>query len=1000
MRVPALVAMLCTLAVPLRAAEPPLFQNTPTVRLATGTLFAARPADFNRDGLLDLALLRFEGNMRFEVHLGRGDGTFGDALVNREFTADASAMEIGDIDGDGILDVVGSSGWKGSGILLHALLGNGDGTFRRAGGTGSGSRPCDSAWFALADMTGDGRADIIACDVLVFPAIAGGNFAAPIVTEAHGAGRIHLLDANGDGRRDVFLEGSSLLLGNGDGTLQPPVPQPANGSAAVADFNGDGRDDMTWIDALLQERAFAFATPQGFTRVSAGFAPQSARVTAGDVNGDARPDVLMNVSGHVFVSTTRADGTSDPPRVYLAGTNAAVIAAGDFDSDGRADVLAVGAIDNARIGASLLHGNGDGTFVAERAYPFSRALDSYGAPALTAADYDRDGSIDVAVAAATLVTLHGDGAGAFERRTDTPLRYTPRRAAFGDFNGDGLPDAIVDGPECWLANGDGTFRKTGSGAFDPSLASTRWTLLTGDFNGDGERDIALVGQYSVYVYAGRGAGMFDPTPRETRRPGANPPWFLWPEVSKVTADIDGDGRDDILTSEAVWFGQADLSFRVVQSPLGYTDQCLLADLDGDGRSEIIGLTSDWPVALLTIRDAEFRKLAELELQSFGSLAGAVAADFDGDAATDLALGTTVLLGDGRGSFDGYARFRTFNSASALAAADVDGNGSDDLLVASADAGCLDVIRTRAGTSRNLPLPMTIQRLRNSEDISRDLEVGTPLMVEVVAAASSPWIGSGAMLFALDGRTTAITEVDRRDVDGRPAPAAAGPQRLTVTYSGDEIYAPAVASQNIVVQRGAVKWNVPSAGAPLYRFVGEPIRFTGHLEPRDRRGAPPLTGNVSIYMRGGVFIASVPAPDIAFELAPLPPGTYTIELRYSGDANYRDDAYSLTVKVSKRSTWLTLTADPPKSARPGTAVALRASLQDAPGATGIIRFTDGSRVLGDAPVAGGAATITTTLAEGRHTIQAQYLGDERYESSTATLTYEVVAASSRRRSVRR
>jgi hypothetical protein len=160
--------------------------------------------DFNGDGKPDLAF-PFPS---ISIVLGNGDGTFGDA-VTYPTTYAGSWVGAADVNGDGKIDLVGNG--------LSVLLGNGDGTFVSDGGVFLGNSPSPS-WLKFGDFNGDGKLDVVTSTVI------------------YGNRSTNTID---------------LLLGNGNGTFQPPLQYSTGVSDGefgltfdVADFNNDGKLDL------------------------------------------------------------------------------------------------------------------------------------------------------------------------------------------------------------------------------------------------------------------------------------------------------------------------------------------------------------------------------------------------------------------------------------------------------------------------------------------------------------------------------------------------------------------------------------------------------------------------------------------------------------------------------------------------------------------------------------------------------------------------------------
>jgi hypothetical protein len=299
-------------------------------------------------------------------------------------------------------------------------------------------------------------------------------------------------DFNRDGLQDVATT-NTLVLGNADGTLQPPILYNADGAAAiVGDFNGDGNPDTavsifvvgngSWVVTVFLGNGDGTFRPQQDYLAGSGI----YFLTTGDVNSDGKTDLVTSNSfdNTVSILLGNGDGTFRSPVNYSTGTGPGPIAVTDFNGDGKADIVDLTCSPNpfcqALSSLNVLLGNGDGTFQAHS----DRAL-NFNGNALAVADYNRDGKEDLAITASVdqdhkqVSVFLGNGDGTFQDPTNyaTGLGFSVIAA---DFNGDLKVDLAVPNPvevSLLLGNGDGTLpaRKglPSSGRFSPVC---RWGL--------------------------------------------------------------------------------------------------------------------------------------------------------------------------------------------------------------------------------------------------------------------------------------------------------------------------------------------------------------------------------------------------------------------------------------------------------------------------------------------------------------------------------------------
>ena len=228
----------------------------PAVNYGTGSVpGSVAVADFNGDGKLALAVAN-SGSNNVSVLLGNGDGTF-QAAVNYPTDIQPLSVAVGDFNRDGKLDLVTANG---SSADVSVLAGNGDGTFRPHVEYSTGQY---AASVTVGDLNQDGKLDLavavpcVSCDTGGIVAILLGNGDGTFQTHmdytaGNGAYSAAIGDFNGDGKLDLAVANSgndnvSVLLGNGDGTFQAHVDYPTGGnsnSVAVGDFNRDGRVDL------------------------------------------------------------------------------------------------------------------------------------------------------------------------------------------------------------------------------------------------------------------------------------------------------------------------------------------------------------------------------------------------------------------------------------------------------------------------------------------------------------------------------------------------------------------------------------------------------------------------------------------------------------------------------------------------------------------------------------------------------------------------------------
>jgi trimeric autotransporter adhesin len=278
----------------------------------------------------------------------------------------------------------------------------------------------------------------------------------------------------------------------------------------------------------------------------------------------------------------------------------------------------------------------------------------------------------------------------------------PQLIASGDFNGDGISDLAVVGRDLvYLGNGDGTFM-AGPATF-PTTATggTPSSVVVGDFNGDGKADLALL-DGGVTILLGNGDGTFVTV--------ANPPQVQGVEVATI-GDFNGDGNADLAVTDptsntvTILFGSGDGTF--VTGPSTATgdgpSSVAAGDFNGDGKVDlaITNQVSNTVTILLGNGDGTFTSAASPATGS-GS-ASIVVGDLNGDGKADLAVTNstsntlTILIGNGDGTFTPATSPATDRGSSVVALGDFNGDGTPDLAVAGVNGDAAILVGNGDGT---------------------------------------------------------------------------------------------------------------------------------------------------------------------------------------------------------------------------------------------------------------------------------------------------------------
>lgn len=429
--------------------------------------------DFNKDGTPDVVVQQFQGtaNTLYSFQ-GNGDGSF-TQVATLSLSSSSYQFVTGDFDHDGFPDLAGD------GILY--LFGNGQGTFTPLQVVGP-----DGDIIGVGDINGDGLSDVVVSDRVDFVAVSLGrtnrNFLSPLTLLPETWGYVTLGDINGDGFSDIFVGGIDDPT---DGTLLPGVTYlnqsgtsfvfGANTdptSFAVEDLTGKGVVDLVGTPGsgltIWPNNGTPSFSPSPITLQTIS---NAGPIHVADMDGDGYLDIVT--VNEIFYGNGAYQFTPLPLGI---GANFAV---GNFSGNGELDIIS---------GPSVFLNTGNRTFqtVATNVpQGFSMAV----------GDFNGDGKDDLVLSDGSGVfqIWYSNGDGTFYQTTLLSVGGQAQAGAFevGDFNGDGRIDlAVTIYPTYEVAmffNQPGgqftlSYFVSGPGAFDVRAA---------DLNNDGKLDLVF-----------------------------------------------------------------------------------------------------------------------------------------------------------------------------------------------------------------------------------------------------------------------------------------------------------------------------------------------------------------------------------------------------------------------------------------------------------------------------------------------------------------------------
>jgi hypothetical protein len=1011
------------------------------------------------------------------VFLGNGDGTF---QTPKDYPAagnQALPVVVGDFNKDGKQDVLLSSFVSPGGGSLIFFPGNGDGTLGNAVNTALPGFSGGTA-LAAADFNSDGNLDaatVAPNSVAVAFGNGDGTFQIAVtyplaITVTEFPENIVAADMNGDGIPDIIVgegQGSTLnaagvLINDGTGNFSNIANYSMGGtgtaSAAVADLNGDGKNDILLasgqygsdgvLNLLLGNGDGTFRSAHYVSLVGIGAGAGS--VAAADFNGDGFQDLIVPVcpagcngnSGFALLLSDGAGGYQTPATFSTATSEAALVVAGDFNGDGKPDVALISGCDATCSGdaVSVFLNTGNGTFAA------GVVSELGGLVPLAAAtgDFNDDGKLDIAVlnqcqtpsscgTEASVAVLLGNGDGTFQPAVTTPV--APNSSAFwlaaADLNHDGRTDLVVtetdtddvnetsaQSAQVLLSNGDGTFALGGNfltggdagGAQEGGGLGS--TVAIGDVNGDGIPDMVVANNCdldvvggvvvdvacangAIGVLLGNGDGTFQAA-TVTVVPDAN-----FDGIS--LADVNADGKLDIVASVGagivVFLGNGNGTF---QNPTTYsggtsggTNQMAIADLRNDGGLDVV-------------QSGEFSQLTLFYNQGFTEPATTVTLQSGTSQSTyGQTVPLTATVTSSSGTLTGTVTL--LDGTTPLITVGVFG-GIASFYPNTLSAGSHSLSASYSGDATHAPgksaaVPLAVMAATTTVQLISSANPAyvnqtVTLIAQITSQFGAPVTGSVTFQQGTTTLGTAPITFNKGVFSiNFPTP---GTRQITATYSGDnnDVGSASQTLRQVVDSLPAATKTVVTASA-LELFVGQPETFKAAVSSTD---GPIPDGELVTFTNGATTLATVPLSGGVVQFTPtsLAAGTYNIKASYPGDATFKPSSGTLKVTVIL---WPSVPSTPASNNNPsiyGQAVTLTTTVTtkgpNTP--TGTLTFKNGATSLGTVTLdSTGTATLTkSNLPAGSLSVIASYNGDSANAKSTSLALAQTVTQASTTTSV--
>lgn len=514
--------------------------------------------DMNGDGSPDLYNLSSGGS---EIAIYAGGGQYTITTSNQGSDAVLDNGDIGDLDGDGDLDILSVEEWR------FQAMNNGSGVFTMNYDLTTVQALCSELW----DMDGDGDLDLVygnSSQILYRLNDGTGTFGFGQPFHAGGAFDIAFFDVTGDGLADaVFTRTLSFsgpwdityraALGNGQWDAPVNLGQSQSGISqmAAADMDADGDTDLVAATST-QVLLFLNTGTNGFLAPDTVFQRSGSDLIRGIATGDVSVDgladiclVIRSIQHHVIAELRNLGGGQfeSTLRPFSVAGDEMVPVIGDLQNDGAPDMLVGQHIYGGGGGFSMIPTDGTGTLLRPT-YPEALTYcvkDVMNPSNLQLLDLNGDSLDDLFftnINSDSVLWRAGNGDGTFGPPVSLPLSGADLAGeVFTDLDLDGDLDIVwnIYSPDIWgwcLNDGSGVFTGCGQqqGLDLPNM------FEVADVNGDGYPDVIIAGTYWLQWVANDGNGGFASNPVMIHDVDTDPAYALTNRVRAADLDLDGD----------------------------------------------------------------------------------------------------------------------------------------------------------------------------------------------------------------------------------------------------------------------------------------------------------------------------------------------------------------------------------------------------------------------------------------------------------------------------